>query len=244
MKTLYKCWLCNGAIYFDDIHISDSGKKIPLNPETETPHRCPAWQSKTLRCNACDKEIFFDDNYISKYGKKIPLSKSTGNPHRCRNKPFNRDTRRAWWYQQEYKARQERERRREEERKKRQEDEFHKRFWEEWEKERDRERYEENKKQQDEQERKRGEEQARKEAEERYRRRYYQQHQKTLKSDQYYCQVLGISMDATEKEITAAYQKLSLQYHPDRCKDLSWEEANAKMAIINEAYENVLLTAK
>jgi hypothetical protein len=100
IKNLYKCRQCGADIYFDDVHVSEkAGKKIPLNPETEKPHNCPG-QKKYLYCNACKKEIFFDDDYISTSGKKIPLSKSTGNPHRCRAKPFNKDTRRAWWGEQ------------------------------------------------------------------------------------------------------------------------------------------------
>lgn len=33
-------------------------------------------------------------------------------------------------------------------------------------------------------------------------------------------EVLGVSVDATVKEITTAYRKLSLQYHPDKHPDL------------------------
>ena len=50
-------------------------------------------------------------------------------------------------------------------------------------------------------------------------------------------------MDAINKQITEAYRRLSLQYHPDKCtvNGLTWDEANARMAKINEAYENVIL---
>ena len=65
-------------------------------------------------CYTCGKEIYFDDNILSKYGKKIPLSKASGGKHRCKNKPFNKDTRRQWWYEQQWKAQKERERRQQE----------------------------------------------------------------------------------------------------------------------------------
>lgn len=52
-------------------------------------------------------------------------------------------------------------------------------------------------------------------------------------------QILGISKNATEKEIKSAYRKLSLKYHPDRQGGKSESEkkqAEKKMAEINEAY--------
>ena len=102
----------------------------------------------------------------------------------------------------------------------------------------------EKQEQEQEHERKRKEEQTRKDAEERYRREYNQRRQPRVDKDEYYCKILGISMNATNKEITAAYRMLCLKYHPDRCTYIPWEDANTKMALINEAYENVLLHAK
>ncbi|MGH9877426.1 MAG: hypothetical protein ACRD5H_07290 [Nitrososphaerales archaeon] len=36
-----ECKFCGDDIYFDDDHISDSGKKIPLDHVTGEPHDCP-----------------------------------------------------------------------------------------------------------------------------------------------------------------------------------------------------------
>lgn len=53
-----------------------------------------------------------------------------------------------------------------------------------------------------------------------------------------YYKVLGISRDASEREIKKAYRKMTKLYHPDKYRgDLSKEEVEKKMASINEAYE-------
>jgi hypothetical protein len=174
-----ECRQCDESIYFDEEHISESGKKIPLDSETEEPHNCPyrTYQSKAYYCNACGKEIYFDDEYVSKNGKKIPLSKDTGSPHRCKNKPFNKETRRTWWRQQQYQAEQERERRRERQR----QYDYHKRFWDD---------------------------------------QKFRDEQRSL--DSRYCQVLGISLNATNKEITEAYrQPYTKIYRLQSCKNKS-----------------------
>ncbi|MCT4469827.1 DnaJ C-terminal domain-containing protein [Mycoplasma sp. HS2188] len=49
-----------------------------------------------------------------------------------------------------------------------------------------------------------------------------------------YYKILGISKDATEKEIKTAYRKLAMQYHPDKLKDGT---SDKKMQEINEAYQ-------
>lgn len=49
-----------------------------------------------------------------------------------------------------------------------------------------------------------------------------------------YYEVLGISKNATEKEIKSAYRKLAMQYHPDRNKAPDAEE---KFKEVSEAYE-------
>lgn len=49
-----------------------------------------------------------------------------------------------------------------------------------------------------------------------------------------YYQILGVSKNASEAEIKAAYRKLALQWHPDRNKS---PEATTKFKEINEAYE-------
>lgn len=49
-----------------------------------------------------------------------------------------------------------------------------------------------------------------------------------------YYQVLGVSQDAGQEQIRAAYRKLALQYHPDRNREDP--EALDKMKTINEAY--------
>lgn len=49
-----------------------------------------------------------------------------------------------------------------------------------------------------------------------------------------YYEVLGVSRDASDSEIKAAFRKLAFQYHPDRNKDNGSEE---KFKELNEAYE-------
>ncbi len=50
-----------------------------------------------------------------------------------------------------------------------------------------------------------------------------------------YYKILGVTSQATEKEIKAAYRKLAKKYHPDVIKDDP--EGNKKMYEIQEAYE-------
>ncbi len=49
-------------------------------------------------------------------------------------------------------------------------------------------------------------------------------------------ETLGVSKDATDKEIKQAYRALSMKYHPDKVKAEDLDEANVKMREINEAY--------
>jgi hypothetical protein len=94
------CRLCGEPIKFDDKHISKTtGKKTPLDADTDEPHDCPAWRSSNnqqqsqqtqrryYQCNkGCSQEIYFDannENGRSQSGKWIPLSKDTGQPHQC-----------------------------------------------------------------------------------------------------------------------------------------------------------------
>ncbi|MBI2591051.1 MAG: DnaJ domain-containing protein [Candidatus Blackburnbacteria bacterium] len=53
-----------------------------------------------------------------------------------------------------------------------------------------------------------------------------------MKTDPY--EILGVSKNATDKEIKSAYRKLALQWHPDRNKSA---QASEKFKEINEAYE-------
>lgn len=61
---------------------------------------------------------------------------------------------------------------------------------------------------------------------------------KRSKTKDYY-KVLGVAHDADERQIKAAYRKLSKLHHPDKAakQGLTKEEAEKKMAAINEAYE-------
>jgi hypothetical protein len=91
------CRLCGVRIKFDDKHISErTGKRIPLDVDTEEPHSCPVWssnnqqqpqqqtQKRYYQCRkGCGQEIYFDTNNKSQSGKWIPLSKDTGLPHQC-----------------------------------------------------------------------------------------------------------------------------------------------------------------
>jgi DnaJ family protein C protein 3 len=61
---------------------------------------------------------------------------------------------------------------------------------------------------------------------------------KRSKQKDYY-KVLGVARDADERDIKKAYRKLSKIYHPDKASanDITPEEAQKKMAAVNEAYE-------
>jgi curved DNA-binding protein CbpA len=52
--------------------------------------------------------------------------------------------------------------------------------------------------------------------------------------DRDYYQILGVSEDASQEQIKAAYRRLAFQYHPDRNKEDT--AAAEKMKEINEAY--------
>lgn len=61
---------------------------------------------------------------------------------------------------------------------------------------------------------------------------------KRSKNKDYY-KILGVSRDATNRQIKSAYRKLSKQHHPDKAHThgLTKEAAEKKMAEINQAYE-------
>ena len=62
---------------------------------------------------------------------------------------------------------------------------------------------------------------------------------KTRKKDErYYRSLLGVSPDATRKEIRQAYLNCVKYYHPDNYEigSLSWENANKRIKEFNEAY--------
>jgi DnaJ family protein C protein 3 len=61
---------------------------------------------------------------------------------------------------------------------------------------------------------------------------------KRSKTKDYY-KVIGVAQDADERQIKSAYRKLSKLHHPDKAakQGLTKEEAEKKMASINEAYE-------
>jgi DnaJ family protein B protein 4 len=55
-------------------------------------------------------------------------------------------------------------------------------------------------------------------------------------SKDYYA-VLGLSKDATAKDIKKAYREQALKHHPDRCDSSEKETAQKKFQEIGEAYE-------
>lgn len=61
---------------------------------------------------------------------------------------------------------------------------------------------------------------------------------KRSKTRDYY-KVLGVASDSDERQIKAAYRKATKQFHPDKAvkQGISKEEAEKKMAAVNEAYE-------
>lgn len=61
---------------------------------------------------------------------------------------------------------------------------------------------------------------------------------KRSKQKDYY-KVLGVPRDADEREVKRAYRKLTKEFHPDKVaqQGVPPEEAQRKMATINEAYE-------
>jgi len=93
------CRQCGQPITFDKKHISQrTGKKIPLDIDTNEPHDCPIrrdqpqqqgqqsyqQQRRYHQCNkGCGNEIYFDTNNKTQSGKFIPLDKDTGLPHQC-----------------------------------------------------------------------------------------------------------------------------------------------------------------
>ena len=60
--------------------------------------------------------------------------------------------------------------------------------------------------------------------------------QKSKMSAQYASSILGVSLNATEQELKAAYRKLCKNWHPDRNQG-SEEATKRKMQQINEAYK-------
>jgi DnaJ homolog subfamily C member 3 len=56
-----------------------------------------------------------------------------------------------------------------------------------------------------------------------------------------YYKLLGVPRDADERDIKKAYRKLTKEHHPDKAQSrgVPKEEAEKKMAAINEAYETL-----
>jgi len=67
-----------------------------------------------------------------------------------------------------------------------------------------------------------------------------QSHTKKSNKKEYYLDVLGLEITATQSEIKKAYRRLAMKFHPDRLCHLGEDflkEAEIKMKDINEAYE-------
>jgi hypothetical protein len=82
------CRYCDDEITFSEDYVSErTGKKIPLDVDTEEPHDCPirrAHHRKFYDCNrGCGFQIYFDKMYLTESGKWIPVDKQTGLPHTC-----------------------------------------------------------------------------------------------------------------------------------------------------------------
>ena len=57
--------------------------------------------------------------------------------------------------------------------------------------------------------------------------------------------VLGVAETASDEQIKAVYRELCKKYHPDlRSEGISREEAEKKMAEINAAYDNIMLSRR
>lgn len=67
------CRYCDGDIYFDDDHISDSGKKIPMDAETEEPHSCPGRAYARERRQALNE----DQNYTQSANERALAERVT-----------------------------------------------------------------------------------------------------------------------------------------------------------------------
>jgi hypothetical protein len=115
------CKQCGQPIKFDDKRVSQrTGKKIPLDVDTQEAHNCPKWdrrsrngqqqgqsqqqqgeiqqqqqqtqQEKRYYCNkGCGQEIYFDVNSKTESGRWIPLSTETRQPHQCQTNNNNID---------------------------------------------------------------------------------------------------------------------------------------------------------
>ena len=65
-------------------------------------------------------------------------------------------------------------------------------------------------------------------------------HETKNSTEEYYLNVLGLSLGASKNEIRAEYKRLVMKFHPDRVHHLGDEfvkEAEIKMKEINQAYE-------
>jgi hypothetical protein len=85
MAFTLSCKLCQQPITFDKQHISEkTGKKIPLEVQTNQPHNCKNRPKLYRDCSKrCGKQIYFDPDTKTQTGKYIPLDKETGEPHQC-----------------------------------------------------------------------------------------------------------------------------------------------------------------
>lgn len=87
----FRCKDCDEELYLDYNVTSPSGKRIPLEMDSQSPHNCSmreqfVYESPPFLCEACGQSLYVTDRALSKYGKRIPLNLANDQPHYCPNR--------------------------------------------------------------------------------------------------------------------------------------------------------------